>query len=82
MNDNPPSIIFSYISEDSEFGEYFETTNIVRVYLPRHESIPQIFDTLEHEVLHKCIGGIMEDEIDIHQEHRMIFQTLWAKELL
>ena len=80
MLQNPPKIELKFFDEEVELGEYYEDTNTVRIFLHRHESLNQILDTIEHEVLHKCIGDT-EEEIDIYQEHRLIFHSLWFKEM-
>tara|TARA_R110002020_G_scaffold296890_1_gene512630 strand:- start:1083 stop:1325 length:243 start_codon:yes stop_codon:yes gene_type:complete len=77
---NPPTIELKFHDEEVEFGEYYEESNTVRIFLHRHESVCQIFDTIEHEILHKCIGDT-DESIDIYQEHRLIFNALWFKEM-
>ena len=71
--EDPARIDFEFISHSGdEYGEYFETTNRIAIYLrPHSECIENLMATITHELLHKMIGDFVED-IDIEQEHRLI----------
>ncbi len=75
-------IDFILMAEDdvSTYGEYFEDTNRIAIYLrPHSECIPNILSTLSHEVFHKIITDTEED-IDIEQEHNLIKRIMWFEQ--
>ena len=79
--ENPASIDFRLQSDENDYGESFENTNRIAVYLRPHECLESIFSTIEHEVLHKCLSDILDNEIDIVQDNQLIKMTLWGAEL-
>jgi hypothetical protein len=43
-----------------------------------HESLDDIYKTINHEVYHHCIGLWDEVKMDEDQEEYLIFQLAWA----
>tara|TARA_R100000908_G_C3746726_1_gene141931 strand:+ start:57 stop:308 length:252 start_codon:yes stop_codon:yes gene_type:complete len=72
---------FEITSESGEdYGEYFEDTNRIAVYLkPHSECIPNLLATISHELFHKIITD-SEETIDIEQEHKLIKRLMWHEQ--
>jgi len=62
-------------------GTYFPTTQRVIVYLNNHESLDDIYKTIQHELIHHVLN-ILDVEMDDEQEERAIFNMAWAEESL
>jgi len=62
-------------------GAYFESTERVLVFLNHHESLDDIYKTLQHELMHHAIARC-EETIDENQEEKLIFAIAWADEYL
>lgn len=79
--ENPAKMDFEFLSHSGDdYGEYFETTNRIAIYLrPHSECLENLFATITHELLHKLIGEFIED-IDIEQEHKLIKYTMWFEQ--
>lgn len=78
--ENPAHMDFEMISDDNDYGEYFQNTNRILIFLKAHaENIENIPDTIHHELLHKCITDILDDDIDLNQEHKLIRNVIWAE---
>ena len=73
---------FEITSESGEdYGEYFEDTNRIAVYLkPHSECIPNLLATITHELFHKLITDFEGDVIDIEQEHTLIKKLMWFEQ--
>jgi len=66
------------VRTSDERGIYYEETERAIVYLPMHESIDDIYKTINHEVYHHCFALWDEVIMDEDQEERVIFQLAWA----
>ena len=66
------------VRNSDERGIYYEETERAIVYLPMHESIDDIYKTINHEVYHHCFALWDEVIMDEDQEERVIFQLAWA----
>ena len=66
-------------SEDR--GVYFTETDRALIYLPMHESLDDIYKTINHETYHYCFSEIEGLTMDEDQEERLIFQLAWAEYL-
>ena len=74
--DNPLSVDLKVFGKD-ERGIYYQETHRAIIYLNNHESIDDVFHTIQHEVIHHCLRD-MED-IDEIQEESVIFNMAWAE---
>lgn len=64
-------------------GVYYSESNRCLIFLSHHESLEDIYKTIQHEVVHKCIDDLEENEtMDELQEERAIFYTAWAEHTL
>jgi len=79
--EKPVKLDFEITSESGEdYGEYFEDTNRIAVYLkPHSECIPNLLATISHEFFHKIITD-SEETIDIEQEHKLIKRLMWHEQ--
>jgi len=59
-----------------ERGIFYSETNRAIIYLNSHESLDDIYQTIQHEVIHYCLRD-MED-IDELQEESVIFSMAWG----
>ena len=60
-------------------GIYYSETERALVYLPMHESIEDIYKTINHEVYHHCFEQAGEaDDMDEEMAEDLIFQLSWA----
>ena len=78
----PVKMDFKFMAEDdlSTFGEYFEDTNRIAIYLiPHSECLANLYSTISHEVFHKIITD-SEETIDIEQEHNLIKRIMWFEQ--
>ena len=78
----PVKMDFKFMAEDdlSTFGEYFEDTNRIAIYLiPHSECLANLYSTISHEVFHKIITD-SEEIIDIEQEHNLIKRIMWFEQ--
>ena len=66
------------VRNTDERGIYYEETERAIVYLPMHESLDDIYKTINHEVYHHCFAHWDEVKLDEDQEERLIFQLAWA----
>ena len=66
------------VRNSDERGIYYEETERAIIYLPMHESIDDIYKTINHEVYHHCFALWDEITMDEDQEERVIFQLAWA----
>tara|TARA_R110000824_G_scaffold347979_1_gene534701 strand:+ start:794 stop:1036 length:243 start_codon:yes stop_codon:yes gene_type:complete len=76
MTDKPLQVDFKIFGGD-ERGLYYEQTHRALIFLNNHESLDDIYQTIQHEVIHHIIRN-MED-IDELQEESLIFRMQWAK---
>lgn len=49
------------------------------IYLQHHESLEDIYSTINHELIHFCIDKL-EEEIDEYEEHDLIAKIQWIDE--
>ena len=60
-------------------GMFYSETNRCLIYLHQHESIEDIYKTIEHELIHYVLEKNGEtDDMDEEQEERLIFNMAWA----
>ena len=61
-------------------GIYFSETKRALIYLPMHESIEDVYKTINHEVYHHCFTILDEaDNMDEEMEEDLIFNLSWAE---
>ena len=61
-------------------GIYHPETGRALIYLAQHESMGDIYKTIDHETFHHCFEVFgMEDDIDEDQEEALIFALNWAE---
>lgn len=61
-------------------GIYFAETKRALIYLPMHESMEDLYKTINHEVYHHCFEEAGEaDDMDEEQEENLIFKLSWAE---
>jgi|TARA_B110001454_G_C12585524_1_gene377916 Zn-dependent peptidase ImmA (M78 family) len=62
-------------------GTYYAETHRCVVNLNHHESLDDVYQTIQHELLHFCFDDLGETPImDEDQEERLIFRIQWSKE--
>ena len=65
---------------DDNRGIYYAETRRAFVYLAMHESLDDIFKTIDHETYHHCFAEAGEaDDMDEDQEERLIYCLQWSK---
>lgn len=71
------TVDFKIYGEDR--GCYYSETKRCVVNLNNHESIDDIFQTIQHELIHFCLDDMGENlHMDEDQEEKLIFNTQWA----
>ena len=65
----------------SDRGNYFNDTERVVIYLKNHESLDDLYKTIQHELIHHAIAKCKVN-IDEDQEEKVIFAIAWADEYL
>ena len=60
----------------------FEGKGRIIIYLQHHENIEDIYSTINHELIHWCIGKYKHVDIDEYQEHDLIFVAQWIDEYI
>ena len=64
---------------DDNRGIYYGETIRAFVYLAMHETVEDIYKTINHEVFHHCFAEVGEaEDMDEDQEERLIFCLQWA----
>ena len=64
---------------DDNRGIYYGETKRAFVYLAMHETVEDIYKTINHEVFHHCFAEVGEaEDMDEDQEERLIFCMQWA----
>jgi hypothetical protein len=63
-------------------GCYYDETARCLIYLHHHESLSDLYMTIQHEILHFCLDKFGVDEMDDEQEEKLIFHMAWAEEIL
>ena len=78
----PALMDFKFSSHSGDdYGEYFETTNRIAIYLiPHSECLPNLLSTISHEIFHKLITDFEGENIDIEQEHQLIRKLMWFEQ--
>jgi len=66
------------VRNTDERGIYYEESQRAIIYLPMHESLDDIYKTINHEVYHHCIALWDEVKMDEDQEENLIYQLSWA----
>lgn len=60
-------------------GMFYSETNRCLIYLHQHESIEDIYKTIQHELIHFALEKMDEsDDMDEEQEEKLIFHMAWA----
>lgn len=68
--------------KDDNRGIYYGETKRALIYLGMHESLADVFKTINHEVYHHCFAELGEAEnMDEDQEEAMIFNLAWGEYL-
>ena len=66
--------------DDDNRGIYYGETERCLILLPNHESLEDIYKTMNHEIIHYCIDKAGEsDGMDEDMEERLIFCFQWAE---
>ena len=52
------------------------------IYLQHHESLTDIYSTIQHESIHWCLEKYHHVDIDEYQEHDLIFSVMWAEDYI
>tara|TARA_R110002020_G_scaffold6719_1_gene28532 strand:+ start:673 stop:915 length:243 start_codon:yes stop_codon:yes gene_type:complete len=64
-------------------GTYYAETRRCVINLNQHESLDDVYQTIQHEILHFCFDNLGETmTMDEDQEERLIFCIQWANESL
>jgi len=72
---------FKIVGDDR--GCYYDQTDRCLIYLHHHESLSDLYMTVQHELIHFCLAKIDEtDNMDEVQEEKLIFHMAWAEEIL
>ena len=58
----------------------FEGKGRIVIYVQHHESLTDIYSTIQHESIHWCLEKYHHVDIDEYQEHDLIFRTMWAED--
>ena len=68
------------IGKEDNRGIYYSETGRALIYLSMHETLADVYKTINHEVFHHCfeING-ESDSMDEDQEEKVIFFTQWAE---
>ena len=53
----------------------------INIFLSSHESVDDLFKTIQHELVHHCID-LCDEDMDEDQEEKLIFLMAWAEEAL
>lgn len=75
MDNNP--IFEIKLSDRTDRGNYYHNTQRIVICLPKHESLEEIYDTIQHECIHHAIN-VCDEEIDEDQEEVIIRNMSWA----
>ena len=67
------------VRNTDERGIYYEESHRAIIYLPMHESLDDIYKTINHEVYHHCFALWDEVKMDEDQEEKVIFNFQWAE---
>jgi hypothetical protein len=68
------------VRQDDNRGIYYGETKRAFVYLAMHETIEEVYKTINHETFHHCFVEADEvDDMDEDQEERMIYCIQWAE---
>ena len=60
-------------------GMFYSETNRCLIYLHQHESIEDLYKTIQHEIIHYILEKNGEsDDMDEEQEEKLIFHVAWA----
>ena len=66
--------------KDENHGIYHSETKRAIINLGTHESLDDLFKTINHETFHHCFVEADEiDDMDEDQEERMIYCIQWAE---
>ena len=65
----------------NESGIYYPTSQRVLIFLNNHESLTDVYRTIQHELIHHAIG-VCGEEMDEDQEEKTIYFMAWADEFL
>ena len=71
------SVDFKLEKNDNR-GIYYSQTDRCLIYLPMHETLEDLYKTINHEVLHHCFEKNDDLDMDELQEESLIFFVQWA----
>jgi hypothetical protein len=75
--DNNVSVDLRIYGDDR--GCYYSETKRCIINLNNHESLSDVYKTIQHEVIHFCIDDMGENStMDEDQEEKLIFNMQWA----
>ena len=68
------------IGKEDNRGIYYSETGRALIYVSMHETLADVYKTINHEVFHHCfeING-ESDKMDEEQEEKVIFNMQWAE---
>ena len=67
------------VRKDDNRGIYYSETKRAIIYLGGHETIEDLYKTLDHEVFHHCFEELGEtDNMDEDMEEQLILSMQWA----
>ncbi len=67
-------------SQSDNRGIYYAETKRAMIYLAMHESLDDLYKTIDHETYHHCFNENGEtDGMDEHMEERVIYCLQWAR---
>ena len=80
---NPAFCTVDFRTYGEDCGIYYEESGRCLIYLSQHETLADVYKTIQHEVIHFCISKLKEaDDMDEDQEEKLIFLMAWAEEAL
>lgn len=74
------TVDFKFVGENNR-GLYYPNSKRIVIYPSKHETIEDLFKTIQHELIHYVIDEHGE-ELDEDQEERAIFLMSWADDFL
>jgi hypothetical protein len=67
------------LEKNENRGIYYSETGRCLIYLPMHETLEDLYKTINHEIFHHCFEENGESEnMDELQEETLIFFMQWA----
>lgn len=61
-------------------GIYYAETKRAMIYCAMHESLDDLYKTIDHETYHHCFNYLdVTDDMDEYMEERVIYCLQWAR---